>query len=243
VASRIPIAPGRLWCAALLVAGVASIALAGCGTAETGNFDRGRQLFVNKCGSCHTLAQAATTGTQGPDLDAAFAQARAKGMDADTIAGVVRAQVDNPRPTTGNPSVSMPPHLVSGGDLSDVATYVSRVAGVPGIAPPKAPGGPGGQVFAQNGCGGCHTLGAAKSTGTTGPDLDKVLPGMTPAQIMQSIVNPNAKITPGFPPNVMPQNFGQTISAKDLKLLIKFLTSSVGKGASGSASGGAGSGH
>jgi mono/diheme cytochrome c family protein len=234
VARRIPIAPSVVWRAALLLSGViALVALAGCGTAENGNFDRGRQLFVNKCGSCHTLAEASTTGTQGPDLDAAFAQARASGMDPDTIAGVVRAQVDNPRPITSDPNISMPPHLVSGSDLSDVATYVSQVAGVPGIKPPKAPGGPGGQVFAQNGCGGCHTLKAAQSSGTTGPDLDKVLPGMSAAQIKQSIVNPNAKITPGYPPNVMPQTFAQTISPQDLKLLLNFLATSTSKGGSG----------
>jgi mono/diheme cytochrome c family protein len=241
VARRIPIAPSAVRRAALVISGAALVALAGCGTAQNGNFDRGRQLFVTQCGTCHMLAEAATAGTQGPDLDAAFAQARADGMDPDTIAGVVKAQVDNPRPVTNNPSTSMPPHIVSGTDLDDVATYVSEVAGVPGIKPPTAPGGPGGQVFAQNGCGGCHTFKAAASTGTVGPDLDKVLPGMTTAQVKQSIVNPNAKITPGFPPNTMPQNFGQTIQPKDLTLLINFLLGgSSGKG--GSTSGGAGAG-
>ena len=68
-------------------------------------------------------------------------------MDADTIAGVVKAQVDNPRPTTSNPSVSMPASHVEGDDLDDVATYVCEVAGVPGIKPPTFAGGPGGQVF------------------------------------------------------------------------------------------------
>jgi mono/diheme cytochrome c family protein len=228
VARRVLNAPGAARGAALALSGLA-LALSGCGIAETGSFDRGRQLFVAKCGSCHTLAEAATTGTQGPNLDAAFAQARASGMDPDTIAGVVKAQVENPRPTTNNPSVSMPADLVAGEDLDDVATYVAHVAGVPGIKPPKAPGGPGGQVFAQNGCGGCHTLKAAGSSGTTGPDLDQVLPKMSAAQIKQSIVDPNAKISPGYPPNVMPQNFGQTISPKDLKLLIDFLTGSAAK--------------
>jgi len=232
VARRIPIGPGVMWRATLLLLfGIPLVALAGCGTAENGNFNRGRQLFVTQCGVCHTLAQAATTGTQGPDLDAAFAQARASGMDPDTIAGVVRAQVEDPRPVTADPSVSMPPHIVSGVDLTDVATYVSEVAGVRGIKPPTAPGGPGGQIFAQNGCSGCHTFKPAKSTGTVGPDLDKVLPSMTAAQIKQSIVNPNAKITPGFPPNVMPQNFGQAITPQDLSTLIKFLMGgSSGKG-------------
>jgi mono/diheme cytochrome c family protein len=227
VARGSPIASPAVRRAALVALGAALIALTGCGTAENGNFDRGRQLFVAKCGTCHTLKQAATTGTQGPDLDAAFAQARAAGMDPDTIAGVVRAQVDNPRPTTADPNVSMPPHLVSGDDLSDVANYVAHVAGVKGIQPPTFTGGPGGQVFGLNGCGSCHTLKAAGTTGTTGPDLDKVLPGMSAAQVEQSIVNPNAKITPGYPPNTMPQTFGQTINPKDLKVLVNFLLSST----------------
>jgi mono/diheme cytochrome c family protein len=229
VARRIPTPPGAIWLAALALAGIVLVALAGCGVSETGNFDRGRQLFVSTCGTCHTMKQAATTGTQGPDLDAAFAQARADGMDADTIAGVVKAQVDNPRPATSNPAVSMPPHLVSGDDLADVATYVGEAAGNPAIKPPTFAGGPGGQVFGANGCGSCHTLKAAGTTGTTGPDLDKVLPGMSAAQIKQSITDPNAKITPGYPPNVMPQNFGQTISPKDLSTLIKFLQQKAGK--------------
>ena len=221
--------PPSLWRAALVLSGIALVALAGCGVSETGNTDRGRQLFVSKCGTCHVLNQAATTGTQGPDLDAAFAQARADGMDADTIAGVVKAQVENPRPSTSDPSVSMPPHIVTGDDLDDVATYVGEVAGNPAVKPPTFAGGPGGQVFGENGCGSCHTLAAAGSTGTTGPDLDKVLPGMSAAQIKQSITDPNAKISAGYPPNVMPSTFGQTISPKDLNTLIQFLQQKAGK--------------
>jgi mono/diheme cytochrome c family protein len=229
VARRTLTPPPSLWRAALVVSGIALVALAGCGVSETGNADRGRQLFVSKCGTCHVLNQAATTGTQGPDLDAAFAQARANGMDADTIAGVVKAQVDNPRPSTSDPSVSMPPHIVTGDDLDDVATYVGQVAGNPAVKPPTFAGGPGGQVFGENGCGSCHTLAAAGSTGTTGPDLDKVLPGMSAAEIKQSITDPNAKISAGYPPNVMPSTFGQTISPKDLNTLIQFLQQNAGK--------------
>ncbi len=228
MARRILSRPRAAWRAALALSGIALAGLAGCGVSETGNSDRGRQLFVQKCGTCHVLKQAATTGTQGPDLDAAFAQARASGMDSDTIAGVVKAQVDNPRPTTDDPNVSMPPHLVTGGDLDDVATYVSKVAGVPGIQPPAFAGGPGGQVFGENGCGSCHTLKTAGSTGTVGPDLDTALAEQSAAEIKQSITDPNAKVTPGYPTGVMPATFGQTIDPKDLNTLIKFLQQSAG---------------
>jgi mono/diheme cytochrome c family protein len=223
VARRILSRPGSAWRAALALSAIGLVALAGCGAGENGDTDRGRQLFVSKCGTCHVLKEAATSGTQGPDLDAAFAQARASGMDPDTIAGVVKAQVESPRPSTSDPAVSMPAHLVTGEDLDDVATYVAQVAGVPGIEPPTFAGGPGGQVFGENGCGSCHTLKAAGSTGTTGPDLDKALAGQSAAEIQKSITDPDAKITSGYPPGVMPSTFGQSIDPKDLQTLIEFL--------------------
>jgi mono/diheme cytochrome c family protein len=226
VARRTLTPPGAVWRAALALSGVAVLAFAGCGVSETGNTDRGRQLFISKCGSCHTLTQAGTLGKQGPDLDAAFVQARAAGMDPDTIAGVVKAQVDNPRPSTSDPSVSMPPHLVSGEDLDDVATYVSKVAGVPGIKPP--PLGNPMQMFAGN-CASCHTLKAANAAGTVGPDLDKALPGMSAAEIKQSIVDPNAKITPGYPSGVMPETFSQLFPPAKLQALVKYLQQNAGK--------------
>jgi len=34
-----------------------------------GDSAKGKALFLAKCGSCHTLAAAKTTGTIGPDLD------------------------------------------------------------------------------------------------------------------------------------------------------------------------------
>ena len=75
---------------------------------------------------------------------------------------MVEAQVEFPRPSNDDPAVSMPADVVEGQDLEDVAAYVGKCAGVPGAAPPKVPGGPGAQVFANNGCGGCHTLAAAE---------------------------------------------------------------------------------
>jgi cytochrome c oxidase subunit 2 len=72
-------------------------------------------------------------------------------------------------------------------------------------------------------CGSCHTLSQAGTTGTTGPDLDKVLKGKSPAFIKQSIVNPNAVIAKGYPANVMPQTFGQSLSPTQLSALVKYL--------------------
>jgi mono/diheme cytochrome c family protein len=209
---------------ALALALAGTVALAGCGTSNT---DRGRQLFITKCGQCHTLSQAGTSAEVGPDLDAAFAEARATGMDSDTVEGVVKAQVESPRPSeSSNPAVSMPPNLVEGQDLDDVAAYVGSVAGVPGAKPP--PLGTPMDIFAQK-CSSCHTLKAAQANGTTGPDLDKVLPGMSASEILDSIISPDAKIASGYSAGIMPSTFGDQIPKKKLDALVKYLMESAGK--------------
>jgi mono/diheme cytochrome c family protein len=221
----------------LVLAALAAIALpaSGCGT-STADPERGRTLFVEKCGVCHTLAQAGTTAQIGPNLDDAFAAAREAGEGGDTIEGIVKVQVEHPRPSNSDPAVSMPADVVSGQDLEDVAAYVGTYAGVPGAAPPTVPGGPGAQVFANNGCGGCHTLAAAKSGGVTGPNLDEVLPGQSAAMVEESIVDPNAHIAKGYPPGVMPQNFSTIIKPSEIEQLVEYLIESTG-GSKGGAKG------
>jgi len=162
------------------------LATAGCGTggisegkADTSN---GKALFQQKCGSCHTLADAGTKGTIGPNLDEAFENVKKQGYDESTIRDVVRGQIAYPtaEPPTGDPG--MPPNLVTGDDAWDVASYVAAVAGVPvkgGGGGQAAPSDPK-QVFVQN-CGGCHTLGDAGTSGTVGPNLDQLKPSMDAA--------------------------------------------------------------
>jgi len=221
--------PKPLLSIALLAAVALAVVGSGCGT-STADVERGRALFVQNCGTCHTMAQAGTTAQIGPNLDDAFAAARASGQTGSTIEGVVEAQVENPRPSNDNPAVSMPAELVTGQDLDDVAAYVGEYAGVPGAAPPKAPGGPGAQVFASNGCGGCHTLAAANAGGTVGPNLDEVLTGQSAAMIEKSIVDPNSVIASGFPANVMPADYGSKLSPTELEQLVEFLADSSSKG-------------
>src|SRR4051812_9872780 len=211
------------------------VTASGCGT-TTADPTRGRTLFVQKCGVCHELAQAGTSAQTGPNLDEAFAVARSIGNDSDTIEGVVKAQVEYPREVNGDPRVSMPRDIVTGQDLDDVAAYVGEWAGVPGAAPPEVEGGPGAQVFANNGCGGCHTFKAAGSGGVTGPPLEKsIVPGDDEAAVEEMVVNPNAEIAKGYPPNVMPQNFGEILTQEELKDLVQYLieNSAAGEGSGG----------
>src|SRR5581483_12345856 len=80
--------------------------------------------------------------------------------------------------------------------------------------PPRAVKGDasaGKTVYAGNGCGACHTFTPAASSGTVGPDLDK-LPqyaqqanqGSLEDFTKTSITDPGAYVQPGYPNGVMP---------------------------------------
>jgi cytochrome c oxidase subunit II len=78
-------------------------------------------------------------------------------------------------------------------------------------------------------CGSCHTLADAGATGQIGPDLDKFLKGKDAAFIKQSILDPNKVIAPGFQPNIMPPNFGSTLSSQQVDALVKYLSDVTNK--------------
>jgi len=114
----------------LLVFSLAALlALAACGREDEPDLVNGKSLFIGEgtCGSCHALARAGTKGTQGPDLDEAFEQARLDGMNDQTIEGIVHRQIAYPARNS-----IMPADLVTGDDARDVAAYVGESAGNPG---------------------------------------------------------------------------------------------------------------
>jgi plastocyanin len=105
----------------------AAVLAAGCGNDDTNDLVKGKTLFVQKCGSCHTLSRAGTKGVQGPNLDDAFASARRDGMTDATIEGIVYGQIAGVRRGS-----IMPRNLVRGSDRRDVSAYVGRSAARPG---------------------------------------------------------------------------------------------------------------
>jgi mono/diheme cytochrome c family protein len=74
-------------------------------------------------------------------------------------------------------------------------------------------------LFNRMGCGGCHELAAANSSGPIGPNLDERLPNHTPESLREAIVSPPASA-------IMPQDFGDRMSETELEALVDFLLAS-----------------
>jgi cytochrome c oxidase subunit II len=60
-----------------------------------------------------------------------------------------------------------------------------------------------------------------------GPDLGKLAKAEATAKFIEaSIVDPNAEITKGYQPDIMPDNFGDQLSKEELDALVKYLLES-----------------
>ena len=127
----------KLLPAIALVAGAA--VLGACGNSKPDEA-KGKQLFTQRCGACHVLANAGTKGVQGPNLDLAFKQSLADGLGRSTVKGVVEKQIAFPQGGV------MPANLVKGGDAEAVAAYVADSIGKKGGA---SGGGPSGMAKAN----------------------------------------------------------------------------------------------
>jgi plastocyanin len=109
--------------------GAVAVGTTGCAVkgADNANVIVGKQAFVAKCGSCHTLARAETKGIVGPNLDEVFRSSVAEGLQRNAVRTVVEGQVQNP-----NPGGVMPKDLASGATLSDISAYVAQSVDQPG---------------------------------------------------------------------------------------------------------------
>jgi cbb3-type cytochrome c oxidase subunit III len=214
-------------------AGAVVLALAGCGTGgyvSSGSQGSGKKLFVQSCGGCHTLADAGTNGTVGPNLDDAFAQAREAGMTSDTFTQVVATQVRFPITETSTGAPGMPgldTTLPSCDDVEgsgfcvddqdeavdDVASYVGSVAGT-GVTAEKPTDGK--SIFSAN-CGSCHTLADAGTTGTVGPNLDDAKPPRD--KVVTQVTNGGG----GMPA------FKDTLDPQQIQAVAEYVASAAGK--------------
>jgi mono/diheme cytochrome c family protein len=194
----------------------------------TSDASHGKELFLDpkvQCASCHTLADAKSQGTIGPNLDDAFSTDKSAvggSMDEQTIRDVIRGQI-------AYPEAPMPANLVRGKDADDVAAYIAKCAGnancgvtatntkrPPATTTTGGGGGGGGgtpeaqgkALFAKN-CTSCHTLKDAGSTATVGPNLDQLKPDK--ARVARQVTN-GGGVMPAFKGKLSPQEI-QAVAA------------------------------
>ncbi len=162
-------------------------------------------------------------------------------MKIDAVPGITTSYRVTPKPSAIGPHQIVCAELCGLGHayMRQTARVVSRADFVAWVAKVSAPAGGeqagGGGVDAKalftagkqdtgaTACGACHTLADAGSEAATGPNLDESLQGKDAAYIEESIVKPDAALTEGFGPGIMPPNYADTLSPAEVDALVKYL--------------------
>src|SRR5947207_9557425 len=210
----------------------------------------GEEIFKTKgtCEICHRIGQ---KGTRAPDLGGVGARAAKTkpGMSAKAyiIESLISPQayvVEGYPPIM--PQVDKPPIALNRSELWALTAFLesqggtvdvtladipatagaSAAGGGPAAAEGKIPGDPkGGElVFQGKGtCIACHKAGKIGAS-PVGPDPSQIAKIQTPDYIMKKILDPKGSGTvAGFPPGVMPQDFGTRLTSKEYVDLVAFL--------------------
>ena len=158
-----------------------------------------------------------------------------------TVAGVVAmiiVIVLTGTTTSGATSVGLGPLPLSTASLSSGPTSTPTSTPPPDTGGSSTGGATGnadnGKVIftGAGGCGSCHTLAAAGTSGTVGPDLDTLAADASKAGepldafIKSSIDDPGAYVPSGYADGVMPTTFASTLSASDINDLVAFISAS-----------------
>jgi mono/diheme cytochrome c family protein len=209
----------------------------------------GEEIYKTKgtCEICHRIGQ---KGTRAPDLGGIGARAAKTkpGMTAKAyiIESLIQPQayvVEGYPPIM--PAIDKPPIALNRSEVWALTAFLESLGGTVDVtlndvpatvgagggggataAEVKIPGDPkaGEAVFAGKGtCIACHKAGKIGAS-PVGPDLSQIAKIQTPDYIMKKIIDPKGMGTvAGFPPGVMPQTFGQTLTSKDYLDLVAFL--------------------
>src|SRR5499427_3764508 len=209
----------------------------------------GEEIFKTKgtCEICHRIGQ---KGTRAPDLAGIGARAAKTkpGMSAKQY--IIESLLEPGAYLVEGypnimPHVDKPPIGLNRSELWALTAFLESLGGTPDVklddipktagatasvggaaAEVKIPGDPkaGEAVFSgKGGCIACHKAGKIGAS-PVGPDLSQIAKIQTPDYIMKKILDPKGSGTvAGFPPGVMPQTFGQVLTAKEYTDLVSFL--------------------
>jgi len=216
----------------------------------------GEEIFKGKgtCTICHAIGQ---KGTRAPDLGGVGARAgkRKPGMSAKAY--LIESLLDPGAYLVEGypnimPKVDRPPIGLNRSELWALAAFLESQGGTVDVKLEDFPkgagavagggGGPAAQLtlpgnpqagqaifMGKGACIGCHKAGSIGAS-PVGPDLSQIAKIQTPEYIMAKILNPAAMGTvAGYPPNVMPPMFGQTLTAREYIDLVSFLLTLKGE--------------
>ena len=94
------------------------------------------------------------------------------------------------------------------------------------FAAAPAPAKTGKEAVTKYGCQACHALLGTESP--VGPVLADVGARLSPEQIRESIVQPDAVIADGFSAGMMPKDFADRMTVKELEMIVKLLSEQKG---------------
>ncbi len=128
-----------------------------------------------------------------------------------------------------NPEGPPPPVDMGQGAEEPSAEEEGAAKAMAETMPPMPPVEEVAAIVARAGCAGCHTIpGIENAMGSLGPDW------CVPAGYVQrgekgldflreSILDPNAFVEEGFPPNIMPGNFGELLTDEEVEVLVAYI--------------------
>lgn len=215
------------------------------------SIEEGAALFNQYCSGCHGLQAKGTPGLCPPLNDAFFFNGRLQEVGyPGSLADYIKATVSGGRLISTRPDQyagAMPPWSQDFGgplrqdqiqNLTDFILNFEATAGqemglptpTPVADDPVARGEA--IVLGKGGCAGCHKIEGTAAQGAVGPDLTNVathaetrVPGTAAADyIKTSIVDPSAFVVEGYPDNVMPKTFSQTLTPAELDDVVAYLS-------------------
>jgi len=218
----------------------------------------GEEIFKGKgtCEICHRIGQ---KGTRAPDMAGIGASAAKRKPGMSATAYLIESLVDPAAHlVTGYPPImpkaDKPPISLNRSEIWALVAFLESLGGVvtvklddiPKTAGAAAAGGPApaaelklpgdpkaGQALfmGKAACIACHKAGSI-GVSPLGPDLSKIAKIQPPEYIMAKILDPASMGTvAGFPPGLMPQIFGQTLTAKEYVDVVSFILTLKGEGA------------
>jgi cytochrome c oxidase subunit 2 len=199
--------------------------------AKVGPLDTAEEIVASYgCGACHKIA--GQSGAVGPDLSSIGVF-----RDSDYLR---RAILDpNAEIAEGFPANLMPATYGAqfyAQELELLVAYMKTSVGGAGEGSGESAaggqtenavdvaleaGGGGESLMTQLGCGACHKFGA--QVGAIGPDLSAIGAIRNSDFLRRSIVDPNADISEGYTPNLMPPIYAAQLNTEELDLIVDYL--------------------